>query len=48
MQDHLDQIVGHVAVYIAVQRQRRPAAEQCGGANLVADRAGALIDPRAG
>src|SRR6188472_3481106 len=28
VQDHLDQIVRHGAVQIAVQRQRRPAAEQ--------------------
>ena len=48
MQDDLDQIVGHRAVQIAVERQRRPAAEQRRAADLVANRAGALIDPGAG
>src|SRR5438309_3097958 len=47
VQDDLDQIVGDRAVQIAVQRQRGPAAEQRRAADLVADRAGALIEARA-
>ena len=48
VQDDLDQIVRHGAVQIAVQRQRRPAAEQRRAADRMANRAGALIEPRAG
>src|ERR1700687_430943 len=47
MQDHLDQIVRHGTVQIAVQRQRRPAAEQGRAPNLMANRAGAFIEARA-
>src|SRR6267142_4348925 len=48
MQNHLNQIVWHGAVQVAVQRQRRPAAEQGRAANLMANRAGTLIEARAG
>ena len=41
MQDDLDQVIGGGAVQIAVQRQRRPAAEQRRAADLVAR----LLDP---
>src|ERR1700737_3589203 len=44
VEDDLDQIVGYRAVQIAVERQRRPAAEQRRTADLMADRAGALIE----
>src|SRR5258708_23951801 len=47
VQDHLDQIVRQGAVQIAVQRQRRPAAEQRRAADGMAHRAGALIETRA-
>src|SRR6266702_4699867 len=47
MQDHLDQIVRPRAVQVAVQRQRWPAAEQRRPADLMAHRAGALVEPRA-
>src|SRR5437660_11301312 len=47
VQDHLDQIVRLRAVQTAVQRQRGPAAEQGRAADLMTDRAGALIEPRA-
>src|SRR5580704_9927511 len=47
VQDDLDQIVRHRAVQIAVQRQRRPAAEQGRAADLVANGAGAFVEPRA-
>src|SRR5260370_24000210 len=44
VQDDLDQIVRYRAVQIAVQRQRGPAAEQRRAADLVANRAGALVE----
>src|SRR6185295_5532299 len=47
VQDHLDKIVRHGTVQIAVQRQRRPAAEQSRATDLMANRAGALIETRA-
>src|SRR6266851_1886476 len=47
VQNHLDQVVRHGAMQVAVQRQRRPAAEQRRTSDLMANRAGALIEPRA-
>ena len=47
VQDHLDQIVGHGSVQIAVQRQRRPAAEQGRRRRPMANGAGAFIETRA-
>src|ERR1700730_13156296 len=37
VQDHLDQVIRHGAVQIAVQRQRGPAAEQRHAADRMAD-----------
>src|SRR3984893_17088356 len=42
VQDHLDQIIRRGTMQIAVQRQRRPAAEQRRAADRMANRAGAL------
>src|ERR1700686_5099500 len=44
VQDHLDQIVRHGAVQIAVQRQRGPASEQRRTADRMTNRAGAFIE----
>ena len=48
VQDHLDQVVRGGRVQIAVERQRRPAAEQGRTADFVTDRAGALVKAPAG
>src|SRR5436305_3462405 len=48
VQDHLDQIVRRGAVQIAVQGKRGARSEQRRAADLMAHRAGALIEPRAG
>src|SRR5450631_4030644 len=48
VQDNLDQIVRRGAVQIAVQCQRRAATEQGWPTDRMANRAGALIKPRAG
>src|SRR5579863_987304 len=47
MQDHLNEIVRHRAMQIAVQRERWPAAEQRRAADLMANRAGPFIEPGA-
>src|SRR4051812_42873404 len=47
VENDLDQVVRMGAVKVAVQRQRRTAAEQRRAADLVAYRAGALVEPGA-
>ena len=47
MQNELDQIVRRIAVQVAVQRKRRPAAEQGQAADFMANGTGALVEARA-